>query len=275
MVTYFVFKVVLASVISSKVQIQRSKYSLRKVADTFFWLVLLFSLSKIWIESPQTLLVSYGLIAAGVAVSLQDLFKNFVGGFLILVQNIYKAGDRIEIDGKYGDVIDVGLFYTSVFEIRNWIGGDQSTGRITLIPNGGVLTKNINNYTKDHEFIWDEFTISFTYDSDIDLAMKEILKITKKRTKAYAELATNQTRRLKEKYYFVDRKIEPVVYVDLQEGWVNLSVRYVVHVKERREAANDLKLKILQLVKSEKKLTIGNISTVLDIEKMPPIKIKK
>ena len=43
---------------------------------------------------------------------------------------------RIEINKMSGDVIDVGLFYTRLLEIGNWIKSDQATGRITQSPAG-------------------------------------------------------------------------------------------------------------------------------------------
>jgi len=49
------------------------------------------------------------LIGAGVAIALQDFFKNLLGGIIIFVTGIYRVGDRIEISSKYGDVIDIGL----------------------------------------------------------------------------------------------------------------------------------------------------------------------
>jgi small-conductance mechanosensitive channel len=76
------------------------------------------------------------LIAAAFTITLQDVAKNFVGGLSIFLKNIYRVGDRIEIASKKGDVIDIGLLYTTIMETNEWISGDQHTGRISLIPNG-------------------------------------------------------------------------------------------------------------------------------------------
>jgi small-conductance mechanosensitive channel len=92
--------------------------------------------------------------------------KNFVGGFIVLAGQPYEVGDRIEIAGESGDVIDIGVMSTTLLEIGGWVHGDQPTGRVTIIPNGRVLTQQVHNYTKDHSFIWEELTISLTYDSD-------------------------------------------------------------------------------------------------------------
>lgn len=88
---------------------------------------------RIWVEYTQTLLVSYGLIAAGITIALQDFFKNFVGGIMIFTTGTYRVGDRVEINSKFGDVIDIGIFYTTLLELKEWVEAEQPTGRISMV----------------------------------------------------------------------------------------------------------------------------------------------
>lgn len=88
---------------------------------------------QIWVTDTSSLLVSYGIIGAGLAFALQDVFKNFVGGILIIVSGYYRVGDRITIDDKSGDVMDIGILNTTLMEIRGWVGGDQPSGRLLMI----------------------------------------------------------------------------------------------------------------------------------------------
>ena len=61
---------------------------------------------------------------------------------MIFLNGIYRVGDRIEMNQKFGDVIDIGLLYTTLMETREWVSGDQVTGRLAIVPNGGVLNGN-------------------------------------------------------------------------------------------------------------------------------------
>jgi small-conductance mechanosensitive channel len=70
------------------------------------------------VEDTQVLLVSYGLIAAGVTVALQDFFKKLMGGLIIFTTGTYRVGDRIEINSKLGDIIDIGILNTTLFELK-------------------------------------------------------------------------------------------------------------------------------------------------------------
>ncbi|MFW6142445.1 MAG: mechanosensitive ion channel protein MscS, partial [Candidatus Saliniplasma sp.] len=76
---YFLFKVLLEETLVSRVRNRRTRYSFRKAVSILYVTAFLVILFRIWIEDPQALLVTYGLIAAGVAISLQDFFKSLVG----------------------------------------------------------------------------------------------------------------------------------------------------------------------------------------------------
>lgn len=201
-VSYGIFKLMLEEGVAKQIKESKTRYSFRKTTSILFIAISFIIVLRIWIINPQALLVAYGLFAAGVAISLQDVFKNFAGGLAIFITSVYRVGDRIEVNSKRGDVIDIGLFYTTLLEIGEWVGGDQATGRIIMLPNGSVLSAPINNYSKDHHFIWDELSIPITYDSNWKKAVKDIEKIVKKETLEAAEVAERGIYELTEKYFF-------------------------------------------------------------------------
>ncbi|MBD3311124.1 MAG: mechanosensitive ion channel [Candidatus Magasanikbacteria bacterium] len=270
---YFLFTFFLTGFVSKRIKDYKLRYSFKKIANILFFITITAVVIRIWIEDPQTLLVSYGLIAAGVAIALQDFFKNFIGGVLIIVNSLFKVGDRIEIKGKYGDVIDIGILYTTLLEIKGWVDGDQATGRVTRIPNGAVLTENINNYTEDHGFIWDEIFIPVTYESNWQDAIKKVLAIVKKETKSTLDLAKKDFKKLRRKYFVGEKVIEPIIFVKMTDNWIELHVRYITEVKQRRNMHNVLSQKILKKLSSEKNISVA--SATLGIVDIPPIKLKK
>jgi small-conductance mechanosensitive channel len=109
--------------LTNKIKNSKTKYSLKKTSSILFYFVLGLAILAIWVENAQAILVSYGLIAAGVAIALQDFFKNIVGGIVLFVSGFYRVGDRIEINSKLGE----------------WIDGGQTTGRIISFPNSMIL----------------------------------------------------------------------------------------------------------------------------------------
>ena len=119
-VLYFVFKLLFEELLVGRLKDYKARYTVKKTTSILFLLISLVILVGIWIENTQAIVVAYGLIAAGIAISLQDFFKGFTGGLVILFNNLYRVGDRIEMNGVYGDVMDIGILYTTMLETRGW-----------------------------------------------------------------------------------------------------------------------------------------------------------
>lgn len=256
--SHLIFRLLATEIVTRRVKDAKARYSLRKGLTLSFWLVSLIVILRIWAANPQTLLVAYGLIGAGVAVALQDLFKNLAGGLILVFGGVYRVGDRIAVGEQRGDVIDIGLLYTSVLEIGEWVDGDQATGRINSMPNGLILSETVHNYTKDHRFIWDEFVLPVTHVSNWRHASAEILKLVSDLTAEATAQAKEEVGKLEEKYYLSRRNMEPAIFVKPTDNWIALHVRYVAEVRDRRLARNKISEAVLSAVASMKDVEIAS-----------------
>ncbi|MGC9434891.1 MAG: mechanosensitive ion channel family protein [Methanomicrobiales archaeon] len=256
--SYLLFKIVLDTFVSKQIRDPKAKYSVRKVTSILFAVTLVGIAILIWIEDTQVLFVSYGLIAAGLAIALQDVVKNFVGGIILFSTAMYRVGDRIEIDNRFGDVMDIGLMNTTMLETRAWVAGDQPTGRIVMIPNGRILSTEIVNYTKDHSFIWEELVLPLTYTSNWKRAISLIMEILTEVTAGTTARATEQIERLNEKYYLPRKVVEPSIYLTPTDNWIELHIRYVTDVRERRAIHNQISKRLLDEVLSKPDIVVAS-----------------
>jgi len=96
--------------------------------------------------------------------------------FLILlsVNQFYEPGDRVQLGGITGDVIDISILRTTVMEIGGWVKADLYNGRIVRIANSFVFKEPVYNYSADFPFVWDEIVLPIKYGCDHRLA-REIL----------------------------------------------------------------------------------------------------
>jgi len=273
-VIYFFFRLVFEEVVIRRIKDSKTKYSFRKTVSVLYIFVFVLIVLRIWVEDAQSLLVAYGIITAGVAIALQDLFKNFAGGIILFITGIYRVGDRIEINSKNGDVMDIGILYTTLMEIKEWVAGDQATGRLTIIPNGQILAGTINNYTKDHNFIWDEISLPITYHSDWKGAHKMISEIVARETKLITEQAGKEILSLEEKYYLSKRPTEPSIFITLTDNWIAFNIRYVTDVRQRRFLRNKLSYIILEEIQKSENVHISSSTTTIDIVGFPEIRLK-
>ena len=120
--------------------------------------------------------------SAGVAIgmALSGTLQNFAGGVLILFIKPYKIGDYIEFGSYQGTVKEIQIFKTIL---------NTPDNKSIIIPNGGLSTGTINNYSKEEyrRVSWD---ISISYGDDVDVARKvalEILEADSRVVKKYRE----------------------------------------------------------------------------------------
>ena len=141
-------------------------YSTRKFSRYLHFLIATFLIGQLWFEGIQSLGTFLGLFTAGLAIALKDVVTNFAGWLYVIWQSPFKIGDRIQIEGHQGDVIDIGVFKFTLLEIGNWVDANQSTGRMIRIPNADIFNQPIANYSKGFNYIWFEIPIILTYESD-------------------------------------------------------------------------------------------------------------
>lgn len=257
---FFILSILLDGLIRRKITDSRSRYTATKLISIIELVLILATIALIWVNDIQALMVFFGIIGAGIAIALQDLFKNFGGSLTILLTGTYSVGDRIEIDGRYGDVMDIGIMNTTMMEIRGWVAGDQATGRLIIIPNGKILTESVQNFTRDHSFLWDEIQIPVTNDSDWKRAVTILTSIVEAETSGISQIAEKEIERIGEKFFLPKKDISPAVYITQTDNWILLSVRFVTYARERRAVRSRLNRLIIEAFEEEQNIEIGSES---------------
>jgi small-conductance mechanosensitive channel len=144
------------------------------------------------------------------------------------------VGDRIEIDGFKGDVVDIRLFRFSLMEVGGWVGADQSTGRLVHVPNGLVFTKELANYTEGFPYIWHEIPVLITFESDWKLAEQLMLQVLRDQAPDIEGAAGTTIRATARRYSIRVGTLTPTVYLTVRDSGVQLTARFLVEVRTRR-----------------------------------------
>ena len=216
--------------------------------------------------------LAIGLFSAGIAFTLQELILSIAGSIYIFVVKVYKPGDRIEINGIKGDVIDVDSIYTTMMEIGQWVSSDNYSGRIVKLSNAFVFKGPIYNYSQDFPFIWDEFNLPIKYGSDIELAKSIVIEIASKSLSDFTANSKAQWKEIVNKYYVEDAQVEPTLAITLTDNWVQFNLRYIVNYKKRRITKHELNDSIRKAIESTNgKVTLA--STTIELVKIPKIKV--
>jgi small-conductance mechanosensitive channel len=265
------YEIVTGRIAKKVIKDRKTQFTFNKGILIISAVIFLFLIIQIWVENTESIVISYGILAAGLAIALQDLFRSFVGGIIIALTSVYKIGDRVEVEDTFGDIMDIGILNTTMMELKGWVDAEQPTGRLIIIPNSIVISSSIYNYTKDHNFIWDEITVPLTYESDWKTATKNFLDIVKTETEEMTRQAEIEVERLGEKYYLPKKVTDPAVYIKLTDNWVELGIRYVTEIKTRRILSDVLNRKIIEDIAASKTYTIG--SETIDIQGRQKVEI--
>ena len=135
------------------------RYRVRKVITFVSYLVIALFLTIVFNDRLGQLTIVLGVVGAGIAFALQEVIASFAGWLAISSGQFYKPGDRVQLGGIMGDVIDISILRTTVIEIGAWGKADQYNGRIVRIANSFVFKELVFNYSANFAFVWDEITI--------------------------------------------------------------------------------------------------------------------
>ena len=107
--------------------------------------------------------------SAGVAIgmALSGTLQNFAGGVLILLLKPYRVGDYIEAQGFAGTVKEIQIFSTIILTPDN---------KSITIPNGGLSTGSINNYSREN-YRRVDWAVGISYGDSVDDARRALLAI--------------------------------------------------------------------------------------------------
>ncbi len=224
------------SVMTRRVKDLARQYVLRKTVNYILGFVGLIALLKIWLGGMGALVTYFGILSAGLAIALQDPLVNLAGWIFVTVRKPFVVGDRIQIGETAGDVIDLRLFQFSLVEIGNWVDADQSTGRILHIPNGVVFNQSIANYTQGFNFIWNEIPVVVTFESDWKKAKGLLLDIANEQSAIQSEHAEQQVRRAARKFLIFFQHLTPIVWTEVVDHGVKLTIRYLCEPRKRRSS---------------------------------------
>jgi len=108
-----------------------------------------------------------GAVGLAVGMALSGTLQNFAGGVMILIFKPFKIGDFIEAQGYMGVVKEIQIFNTIVTTPDN---------KTIIIPNGGLSTSSMINYSTEEERRVD-WTIGIAYGDDVDKARAVIKRL--------------------------------------------------------------------------------------------------
>ena len=249
------------------------RYRTRKALYLISYIFMLIFAASSFSNSLGKLTVFFGVIGAGIAFALQEVIASVAGWIAISLGQFYKPGNRVQLGGIMGDVIDIGFLRTTLMECGDWVKADLYNGRIVKITNSFVFKEPVFNYSADFPFLWDEINIPIKYGSDRQLAVKIMSQVVNEIFGDYIPQAKVEWQKMVRKYLIEDARIEPIITLVANDNWMEYKIRYVVDYKYRRGKKSELFNRILdEIDKTSGQVVLA--SATFELVGTPPLDVK-
>ncbi len=200
------------------------RYHARKLITLAAYFLALVVVLLVFRRRLSGLAVFLGVAGAGVAVALREVILSIAGWLAITVGGLYRAGDRIEIAGQKGDVIDISILRTTLMEIGQWVDADLYNGRVVRITNSFVFQQPVFNYSGEFPFLWDEVKIPIHFNSDRQLARDLMMKVVEEAVAEYTRDAAEEWKNMRRRFRVEDARVEPMVTLTANDNWVEYTI---------------------------------------------------
>ena len=120
---------------------------LERAARLIIWIVGIGIIFDIFGIQIGPLVAGLGLFSVAVALGAQDFFKNLISGLLIIGENRFQPGDRIEVPGQiHGIVEDIGFRSTLIrmFDTAPMLVPNKDLSDVSVINHGNMLYRRIS-----------------------------------------------------------------------------------------------------------------------------------
>jgi small-conductance mechanosensitive channel len=204
-----------------------------------------------------------GLLTAGVALALQSVILSVAGYFFLIGRFGVRVGDRVQIAGVTGEVVDVGLVRLHLMELGS-DGVDTPSGRVVAFPNSVVFQSNTGLFRQipGTNFVWHELTLTLSPDSDYDAVEERVHEAVEAAFSDYREEMEWQHRQMERTLTSASvSTLWPRSRLQLTPTGLEVVIRFPVDLKHAVEIDNRLTRELLQALDREPTLKTAGSGT--------------
>ncbi|MHB1125594.1 MAG: mechanosensitive ion channel family protein [Bacillota bacterium] len=146
---------------------KRRAHTLRALLRSLITYVIYFFVGMMILDTfnvkTGSILAGAGIVGLAVGFGAQNLVRDVIAGFFIILEDQFSVGEYVNAGGFTGVVEELGLRTT---KIREW------TGQLHIIPNGEI--KQVSNFNRGHMLAVVQVRIG--YEEDVNRAIEVMRK---------------------------------------------------------------------------------------------------
>jgi small-conductance mechanosensitive channel len=189
------------------------------VKYTIWFVILIIILNEVGVNIAP-FVASAGVIGLAIGFGAQEIVKDFISGFFLILDDVVNVGNVIEVGSFKGEVLVIGLRTTRIKNFK---------GEIKVVNNGDM--KNIVNFSKSNSMAIVDFGVSYKTE------LKDITKIMME----FEELSFSKYDKIIEKPKFVG-------ITELDDSSINMRVIAKTETGAHYQIERDLRLDLVMFL---------------------------
>jgi small-conductance mechanosensitive channel len=248
----------------------RRRYQFLLLRRIVLWFVIGITIAFALATEIGSLATFAGLITAGIAVALQNVILAVAGYFFLIGKYGVKVGDRVQISGVAGDVVDIGLIRLHLMEIAGTGADRQPTGRVVVFSNSIVFQPGASFYRQipGTNFLWHQLTLTLAPEADYDAAEKRLREAIERVYERYREKIEQQHRQMEQTLNMPIAMPRLRTHVIPRDNGLEVTIRYPVDAEHAADIDDQITRELLAALNRapEFKLAGSGVPNIKSVE---------
>jgi small-conductance mechanosensitive channel len=236
----------------------RRRYQFLLLRRIVVWVTVAIIVSFAFASELSSITTFAGLLTAGIAVALQNVILSVAGYFFLIGKYGVRVGDRVQVAGVTGDVVDIGLVRLHLMEVT---GGSSArpTGRVVVFSNAVVFQANAGMFKQipGTNFLWHEITLTLGPESNYREVEQRMLEAVNHVFDEYREKMELQRRNMERSLNSVAiASFKPESHLHLTPTGLEVVIRYPVELGNAAEIDDRITRELLTAIERHPKLRL-------------------
>ena len=238
----------------------RRRYQLLLIRRFVIWITIALAIAFALASQIGSLATYIGLVTAGLAVALQNIILAIAGYFFLIGKYGVRVGDRVQIGGVSGIVIDIGLIRLHMMEVGAAETGREPTGRVVVFSNAIVFQSGASFFKQipGTNYTWHEVTLTLTPDTNYAAAEKNLLAAVESVYDRYREQIERQHRAMQENLTVAVAVPRPYTRLKLTKDGMEVIIRFPTEMEKSAEMDDAVTRALLKAIEQSPRMKLAD-----------------
>jgi hypothetical protein len=243
------------------VQETRRRYQFLLFRKVVIWIVVGAIIAFSFVSELGSVATFVGLLTAGVAVAMQNVILSVAGYFFLIGKYGIRVGDRVQIGGVTGEVVDIGIVRFHLLELGSGGTDAQPSGRVVAFSNSIVFqpTAGVFKQIPGTSFVWHEISLAFSPEGNYRIIQERIETAVDTALKDHREEMDQQMRHMEQTLDSISSiELGPRTHLHTTASGIEVTVRYPVGLQHAADMDDQVMREILAAIDQEPKLKLAD-----------------